>query len=401
MPGSLTRIEEVEPGDTCEAGGAVIHTGTDDNRDGALQTDEVDSSINVCSGPSGPQGDDGGDGTNGTNGQNGVNGTPGEDGSSVLSLVSDADEGLCPAGGSVVSFGADDDGNATLEASEVDSSTTVCNGERGEDACAPVVRITPIDPGAVCVAGGVLIAIGADSGALGSGGASGVAGGPATTSCDGVLSDDEVTGTRTLCNGVDGEDGEDGMDGDDGEDGIDGQDGAPAIPSLVTVSSEPRGVSCAQGGTRIDAGLDDGTPSGTANNGMLEPGEITSTSYACNGGSYTDWLVGTECGAAFSSTCTAAETGYHYKGMYDGYQCWWHTKNQAWNTTTSTNIYALAQQFGLDVSTAVQNWCVPFSGTPTPTSYGSFSSYTSPTNVGAWGWCGGAPMASGGWVCMR
>jgi len=98
--------------------------------------------------------------------------------------------------------------------------------------------------------------------------------------------------------------------------------------------------------------------------------------------------------------CTDAETGYHYKGVYNGYQCWWHTKNQAWNTTTSTNAYSLAMHFGVDPTTGVFGWCYPFSGTPTPLSYGS-NGYASPTNVGAWGWCGGTPFSSGGWACFK
>ncbi|MEA3191377.1 MAG: hypothetical protein QOD77_1959 [Thermoplasmata archaeon] len=53
--------------------------------------------------------------------------------------------------------------------------------------------------------------------------------------------------------------------------------------ALVAVTSEPPGANCAHGGVRVDSGLDDGTPSGTAGNGVLEPGEVTSTSYVCNG----------------------------------------------------------------------------------------------------------------------
>lgn len=40
---------------------------------------------------------------------------------------------------------------------------------------------------------------------------------------------------------------------------------------------------CSAGGVRIDSGLDNGAGGGTANNGTLEPGEIASTQFACNG----------------------------------------------------------------------------------------------------------------------
>jgi hypothetical protein len=83
-------------------------------------------------------------------------------------------------------------------------------------------------------------------------------------------------------------------------------------------------------------------------------------------GEFGDLLVGTSCnGADFGGGCTSAETGYHYKGAFDGYQCWWHTKNQAWNTSYSS------------------------------------SSYNDASQVGAWGWCGGTPFSSGGFVCFE
>jgi hypothetical protein len=43
-------------------------------------------------------------------------------------------------------------------------------------------------------------------------------------------------------------------------------------------------ASCPFGGTRIDTGFDDGTPSGTPADGALQPGEIDQTQYACNTG---------------------------------------------------------------------------------------------------------------------
>ncbi|MFT6378317.1 MAG: UDP-3-O-[3-hydroxymyristoyl] glucosamine N-acyltransferase [bacterium] len=117
-------------------------------------------------------------------------------------------------------------------------------------------------------------------------------------------------------------------------------------------------------------------------------------------GEFGDWLLGTACnGADFSGGCTTPETGYHFKGIYGDYACWWHTKNQAWNTTTSTNLYSLAQEFGLNASTGVQQWCSSFASTPNPTVYAS--SYNASSQIGAWGWCGGAPFASGGWACFR
>jgi hypothetical protein len=114
---------------------------------------------------------------------------------------------------------------------------------------------------------------------------------------------------------------------------------------------------------------------------------------------FTDWLVGSACsGQIYSGGCTPEETGYHYRGEFNGRQCWWHTKNQAWNTTTGTNIYNLAQHFGLDAGTGISKWCYSFASDPDEAS-GS-PSYNDETNVGAWGWCGGEPFQSGGFICL-
>src|SRR6185369_12979570 len=79
-----------------------------------------------------------------------------------------------------------------------------------------------------------------------------------------------------------------GATGTTGPIGATGATGAtgPAVPkSLIKQSVEPAGVNCALGGNKVESGLDDGTPSGTANNGILEAGEIDFTGYACNAGS--------------------------------------------------------------------------------------------------------------------
>ena len=62
--------------------------------------------------------------------------------------------------------------------------------------------------------------------------------------------------------------------GNDGEPGAPGRNG---IDALVTVSAEPAGAHCASGGSKIETGLDaDG-------NGMLGATEVGSTQYVCSG----------------------------------------------------------------------------------------------------------------------
>jgi DNA-binding beta-propeller fold protein YncE len=59
-----------------------------------------------------------------------------------------------------------------------------------------------------------------------------------------------------------------------GDDGNNGTDGRTALVSVTSVSAT---IGCTNGGSRIDVGLD------LNGNGILEPSEVQSTSYVCNG----------------------------------------------------------------------------------------------------------------------
>lgn len=76
---------------------------------------------------------------------------------------------------------------------------------------------------------------------------------------DGTLDAAEIDSTQLVCNGV-----------------------TPA--TALTRSSElgQGDANCVLGGTQIDAGIDDGSGDGTAGDGILQDGEVTSTAYACN-----------------------------------------------------------------------------------------------------------------------
>lgn len=58
-------------------------------------------------------------------------------------------------------------------------------------------------------------------------------------------------------------------------------------PSLVATSNEAPGANCAAGGTKIEAGPDEDS------DGVLDPEEVTSTSFVCDGGGGHDSLVTT------------------------------------------------------------------------------------------------------------
>ena len=116
---------------------------------------------------------------------------------------------------------------------------------------------------------------------------------------------------------------------------------------------------------------------------------------------FDDWLVGTPCnGVNYGNGCVPSDTGYHYVGIHEGYACWWHHKNQAWNTSSSSNFWHLGQQFEITPGVGKCSWCHNKFSTPTPNSYDSCDSYFGPGHVGAWGWCAEGDNNSAGFVCI-
>lgn len=181
------------------------------------------------------------------------------------------------------------------------------DGARGAQGVAALVSASTEPASGNCDAGGVKIVAGIDSNG------------------DGKLSDEEITSTQYVCNGVNGDAGTPGETGRDGNDGAKGDpgdrgDAGPAGPkgdkgdrgdagpkgdqgdkgdrgdagpkgdpgatgdagangssALVGVDQEPMGAHCPNGGVRVTAGIDlDG-------NGTLDDSEVTSTEYVCNG----------------------------------------------------------------------------------------------------------------------
>lgn len=59
--------------------------------------------------------------------------------------------------------------------------------------------------------------------------------------------------------------------------------GGSVFASLIKQTVESAGANCANGGMKVDSGLDNGDGGGTANNEVLESGEIDATAYVCNG----------------------------------------------------------------------------------------------------------------------
>jgi hypothetical protein len=331
---SLVEVSEEAPGANCSSGGHKVEAGLDDDGDGALAAEEVDTTEYVCNGDDGaaalvqsteePAGancaaggvriDSGLD--DGAGGETAADGILSGDEIAATSYVCHGEDGAdaiqplvevtvepaganCTAGGQRVDVGLDDDGDGVLSTSEISYTSYVCDGE---DGLTTLVDVTEEPAGANCANGGSRVDIGAD------------------TNADGALDTGEIQATDYVCNGEDGfstlltsnaepagancaaggQRLDSGLDnGDGGEtarDGVlgageidvtqyvcDGADGQDADQPLVEVTAEPAGSNCVVGGQRIDMGMDDGSNGETADDGVLGTGEILQTRYVCDG----------------------------------------------------------------------------------------------------------------------
>ena len=161
----------------------------------------------------------------------GCSGSDGKAGASSLVAVEtlDADKD-CPAGGTVVRTGVDQNGDGELSEDEVTGEQILCNA-------APELVSTESEPeGDNCVAGGTAFHTGIDENG------------------NRKLDEDEIDHTAYVCNGVPGQN----------------------LLSLVSTEAEPAGDNCEFGGVAVRSGVDDNGDS------LLQPGEVNTTTYACN-----------------------------------------------------------------------------------------------------------------------
>lgn len=124
-----------------------------------------------------------------------------------------------------------------------------------------VVRVDSEAAGDNCAQGGVAIRTGYDANN--------------STSLD----DSEVDASKTkyVCNGVSGAAGQNGGQGDAGVRGHN---------SLNKVTTEAAGTNCANGGSKVETGLD------VNDDGTLEASEVTATAYVCSQSSADDYFFG-------------------------------------------------------------------------------------------------------------
>jgi hypothetical protein len=162
-PQPLVDVTDEEPGDNCEYGGTRISSGNDDNSDGVLDADEVDSVDYICDSP------------------------PPQAPPATLVRVDTEEPGAnCPIGGTRVSTGVDDDLNGLLDDEEIDSTQYICTPEVESPPPALVITET-VDPGPDCPAGGSRVISGLD------------------LNEDDNLSEDEIDSATYICNGIPGD----------------------------------------------------------------------------------------------------------------------------------------------------------------------------------------------------
>ena len=132
------------------------------------------------------------------------------------------------------------------------------NGVNGQDGTSILINVVNSTS---CTTGGNTFEIGSDS------------------NSDAVLDASEVGITVDICNGSQGPEGPQGPAGDAG------MNGTNALNALVSSSPETSGNNCANGGIRIDVGVDDNA------DGVLDTTEIDQTQYVCNGGSSNNTML--------------------------------------------------------------------------------------------------------------
>jgi hypothetical protein len=150
--------------------------------------------------------------------------------------------------------------DGTLQAGEIDVEYDTCHGQGGATGAqgaagynALLATTTLLAGEMSCAEGGSYLTWGLDNGD------------GAGTARDGTLQSGEVDGSEVICNG------------DTGAQGVAG----PA--TLTSTFDLDPGVTCSNGGLRLDFGGDDGDPGGTAGDGILDPQEIDDTKIICNG----------------------------------------------------------------------------------------------------------------------
>jgi len=183
---------------------------------------------------------------------------PGTTATTLVRVAAEPAGSQCAAGGTRVQSGPDADANGQLADSEVVNTQYVCNGLNGGAGAtgqSMLVRVRVEAAGANCAQGGSAVLAGLDANG------------------NGALEDGEAGSIAYVCNGANGSNGSNGATGPTGPSG---PAGASGLDALVAVVTESAGANCAYGGQRVQSGQD------ANRNGVLDAGEVSSTSYVCS-----------------------------------------------------------------------------------------------------------------------
>jgi hypothetical protein len=237
-------------------------------------------------GPTGPIGPTGGQGEIGTKGPKGDPGRTGASGVQGPQGIAGAD-GATGATGPQGSTGAQGPqgiaGANGATGAKGDTGAAGANGAQGATG----------SQGSQGVAGanGATGAQGAN-GATGGQGVAGANGATGATGNQGVAGPNGATGATGSQGpqGSAGATGATGAAGSPGPAGVNGLPGAAGAGSLIAQTPEAAGSNCIEGGTRVTSGPD------TNANGVLDPAEVTATTFVCNGPPQPQPIAG--CGTA-------------------------------------------------------------------------------------------------------
>ena len=207
-------------------------------------------------GPAGSAGSDGGDGTQGPTGSDGADGTQGPAGA-------EGDQGPAGANGTDGADGADGANGQDGEDGEMGMVGSAGNdGYDGMDGHSVLAVTTPAPAGTTmnCTEDGIRLDVGVD------------------VNDNGSLESNEIHYTQYICNG------------ENGAAGVNGTNGSASPNTMLTsISSPAASLECTAGGRVIKQGLDNGDGGGTAQNGVLESGEVDYTTTYCS--TYEFWQV--------------------------------------------------------------------------------------------------------------
>jgi len=154
---------------------------------------------------------------------------------SLVDFVSEPAGVNCPNGGYKVLSGIDFNNNNLLDDNEIDATEYICNGSNGSNS---LISILPEPAGVNCSSGGYKVTTGIDM------------------NNNKTLDSTEVQNTKYICNGNNGNNG---------------------YNSLINVFAVAAGGDCANGGYKIQTGLD------SNRSGILDASEIQNTQFICNG----------------------------------------------------------------------------------------------------------------------